>query len=166
MVKKLKSTYNHSNIFNITTITHRRLIFSVDQLCCQTVCVQCRPEYVGMSEAVHQLYLLQHVGFVTGHGVHLQSHHLPRGTMLHLQRKRERKYLSQRHFRAVFMSGPAGQRSLALFSHTHTHTLPIHPRLQSPWLQETYSGGNTVESILKMWNLKLTSFKLKFSKQS
>jgi len=53
-------------------------------------CRCCRPEYVGMSEAVHQLYLLQHVGSVTGHGVHLQSHHLPGDTMLNLQRKKAR----------------------------------------------------------------------------
>lgn len=47
-----------------------------------------RPEYVGVREAVHQLDLPQHVRSVTGHGVHLQSHHLATDTVLHLHRDR------------------------------------------------------------------------------
>lgn len=40
------------------------------------------------------------------------------------ERERENTCVTDRHSRGLFMSGPAGQRSLALFSLIHAHTQP------------------------------------------
>lgn len=46
--------------------------------------VRQRPEDVGVRQSVHELDLPEHVGSVAGQDVHLQSHHLARHPMLHL----------------------------------------------------------------------------------
>lgn len=43
------------------------------------------PEYVRVAKPVHELHLAQHVSFVASQRVHLQSHHLARDPMLHLE---------------------------------------------------------------------------------
>lgn len=45
------------------------------------------PEYVGVTQPVHELHLAQHVGFIAGQRVHLQRHHLARDAVLHLQQE-------------------------------------------------------------------------------
>lgn len=57
------------------------------------------PENVWMRHSVHELDLPEHVGSVTGQDVHLQSHHLPWDTVLHLEGEKEKsEIVSKVHF--------------------------------------------------------------------
>lgn len=50
------------------------------------------PEDIGMGQSVHQLDFSQHVGSITAQFVHLQSHHLARHSVAHLQQTTIRSF--------------------------------------------------------------------------